>query len=223
MSTKSLENSPVREERASQRLLTLLKTRGPQTAVALGETLGSSDEAARQHLVKLAAAGLVENYSQVRGVGRPAQFWRLTPAGHARFPDAHAALAAQLLNNITGVLGSDAMEKLLEARQRQTVAEYSDQFRELDASSLETRVALLADIRGREGYMAEYFPHEDGFLLVENHCPIACAAGVCSGFCSVELGIFRQVLGRGVSVERVEHILTGARRCAYLIRESVPA
>jgi predicted ArsR family transcriptional regulator len=217
MSSKSLENSPAREERASERLLSLLKTRGPQTAAVLGEALGSSDEAARQHLVKLAAAGVVENYSQARGVGRPAQFWRLTAAGHARFPDAHAALTAQLLANITGELGTAAMDKLLAARQSQTVADYAEQFRQLDNPSLEDRVALLAEIRSREGYMAEYFAEEDGFLLVENHCPISCAAHVCSGFCGVELNIFREVLGSLVSVERVEHILAGARRCAYRI------
>lgn len=218
MSSKSLENSPVREERASQRLLSLLKTRGPQTAAVLGEALGSSDEAARQHLVKLAAAGLVENYSQSRGVGRPAQFWRLTVAGHARFPDAHAALTVQLLANIASELGQGSMDKLLAARKIQTVTDYAAQFNALENPSLEARVALLADIRSREGYMAEYFAEPDGFLLVENHCPISSAAHVCSGFCGVELNIFCEVLGPEVSVDRVEHILAGARRCAYRIQ-----
>ena len=55
-----------------------------------------------------------------------------------------------------------------------------------------------------------------GFLLVENHCPVCAAARACQGLCRSELQIFRDALP-GCSVERVDHILAGARRCAYRI------
>ena len=58
---------------------------------------------------------------------------------------------------------------------------------------------------------------KDGFLFIENHCPICAAATACQGFCSTELDLFRTVLGRNVIVERIEHILSGERRCAYRI------
>jgi predicted ArsR family transcriptional regulator len=57
----------------------------------------------------------------------------------------------------------------------------------------------------------------NSFLLVENHCPICAAAAVCQGLCRSELTAFRAVLGDDVSIERVDHILTGARRCAYRV------
>ncbi|HLM57183.1 MAG TPA: hypothetical protein VK422_13805 [Pyrinomonadaceae bacterium] len=50
-----------------------------------------------------------------------------------------------------------------------------------------------------------------------SHCPICAAASACRGFCSTELDLFRSVLGDGVSVERVEHIVSGDRRCAYRV------
>ena len=56
-----------------------------------------------------------------------------------------------------------------------------------------------------------------GFLFVENHCPICAAATACKGFCETELDLFRAVLGQEISVERVEHIVSGDRRCAYRI------
>ena len=65
--------------------------------------------------------------------------------------------------------------------------------------------------------MAEWRADADGFLLLENHCPICAAATACQGFCRAELDVFRAVLGPGVSVERTDHILAGARRCAYRI------
>jgi predicted ArsR family transcriptional regulator len=73
-------------------------------------------------------------------------------------------------------------------------------------------------MREAEGYMAEAQAAEDGsVLLVENHCPICAAARACQNFCRSELDVFRRVLGPDVQVERVEHQLAGARRCAYRI------
>ena len=49
----------------ADRLLHLLKTRGPQLASDAGEYLGTTGEAARQQLVKLAASGLAEWFDGV--------------------------------------------------------------------------------------------------------------------------------------------------------------
>ena len=66
--------------------------------------------------------------------------------------------------------------------------------------------------------MAEVKSEDGGsYLLVENHCPICAAANACQGFCSTELDLFRSVLGPGVAVERIEHIVSGDRRCAYRV------
>ncbi len=86
------------------------------------------------------------------------------------------------------------------------------------ARHLRDRVARLAELRTREGYMAAWSKEPDGsFLLVENHCPICAAATACQGFCRSELAIFEAVLGPDARVERSEHLLAGARRCAYRI------
>jgi len=68
--------------------------------------------------------------------------------------------------------------------------------------------------------MADYTEDDEGYLLVENHCPICAAAKVCQGFCASELQIFQSVLGESVSVQRTDHIIAGARRCAYRIVSS---
>jgi predicted ArsR family transcriptional regulator len=57
------------------------------------------------------------------------------------------------------------------------------------------------------------------FLLVENHCPICAAAAACQGLCRSELAVFRAVLGTEIAIERIDHILAGARRCAYRIHK----
>ncbi|MEW9307540.1 helix-turn-helix transcriptional regulator [Labrys neptuniae] len=221
MSTPELENSSLQGRSGPDRLLFLLKTKGKQTAAELGKAIGTTGENARQQLIKLAAEGLVETESVARGVGRPSQFWRLTAQGHGRFPDAHAELTVGLLRNIRDLLGPEALERLIAAREEEMRAAYRAELGRVEGT--EARIAALAGIRTREGYMAQHRPTEDGgWLLIENHCPICAAATACQGFCRSELAIFREMLGPRCSVERTEHIVHGARRCAYRIREEAP-
>jgi predicted ArsR family transcriptional regulator len=219
MSSNHLENS-VRP--AADRLLVLLKTRGPQTAAALGRATGLTAEAARQQLVRLAADGLVVATATPQGVGRPARVWGLTEAGNARFPDAHAELTAQLIGAIRTQLGEAVLDRLIASRAAASQAAYAAALE--GAADLGARVARLAELRTREGYMAEARAEGDGYLLVENHCPICVAAQACQGFCRTELDTFRAVLGPDTSVERTEHIVQGDRRCAYRVSlKCVPA
>lgn len=200
---------------AADRLLLLLKTRGPQTSAELGTALGITSEAARQQLFKLAGAGLAEPAARREGVGRPVQVWSLTALGNAQFPDGHADMAVGLIASIRQELGEAALARLIASREAQTLARYRDAL--AGAESLRDKVAGLAALRAREGYMAGWEEDEDGFLLFENHCPICAAAAACQGFCRTEIALFRQVLGPGTSVERTEHIQNGARRCTYRI------
>ena len=43
------------------------------------------------------------------------------------------------------------------------------------------------------------------------------AAPACVGLCGAELEVFQAVLGKQVEITRTEHIISGARRCAYQI------
>ncbi|MFC0229396.1 helix-turn-helix transcriptional regulator [Serratia aquatilis] len=214
MSRINLENGECAARSVSERLLKLLKTQGPQQASEAGKVLGTTGEAARQQFVKLAKEGLVEAKAETRGVGRPVQLWQLTSAGNARFPDAHAELTAQLLRTVRDKLGEQAIDLLIDCREQETRINYKQAM--IGANNLAERVSRLTDIRCREGYMAECSELKNGaFLLVENHCPICSAATVCQGFCRAELRVFAEVLQ--AQVERIEHVLTGSRRCAFRI------
>src|SRR6267142_643796 len=94
---------------------------------------------------------------------------------------------------------------------------FPEAYAELNVSLIQA----LRDTFGEEG-LAQVRREKDGsYLLLENHCPICAAANACQGFCSTELDLFRSVLGRGVAVERVEHIVAGDRRCAYRITPTI--
>ena len=195
-----------------------LKMHGALSSAALGAKLGTSGEAARQQLARLAEEGLVAASSEARGVGRPTQSWSLTPSAQARFPDTHAALTVQLLGIVRNSLGEAALETLIASREAETRAVYETALG--GHTSLRDKVAALAHLRSAEGYMADWRQELDGsFVLVENHCPICAAAVACQGFCRAELDVFRAVLGDRAEVVRTEHIVAGGRRCSYSIRE----
>lgn len=199
----------------NERAIWLLKTRGPQPLTAIATELGITTEGARFQLLKLANEGFVQATTESKGRGRPQQIWALTPAGHAKFPDTHAELTVKLLNTMRETLGQEAIQTVIDANEKNGILKYKADLKGI--TDLESKVRQLAEIRNREGYMAEYKKEEDGYLLIENHCPICAAATVCQGFCQAELNTFKVVLGKNVSIKRIDHILAGARRCAYRI------
>jgi predicted ArsR family transcriptional regulator len=203
-------------DRSQDRILFHLKTRGAQTAADVGARLGMTSVGARQHLLQLETAALVQSEDRRQGRGRPRKFWRLTQRGHGRFPDRHSDLTLDLLKSTREIFGDRGLEKLIDHRERASIADYGKLVGQ--GRSLRRKLATLAEIRNREGYMASVAEDTRGsFLFVENHCPICAAAATCQGLCRSELTIFRAVLGAGVTVERVDHILAGARRCAYRV------
>ena len=205
-------------EPKAERILAILKTRGPQTAKALAARLCVTAEGARQHLARFRSDGLVEFSDEREEVGRPKRYWRLSEAGHARFPDSHSQLTLELLESVRAEFGEEGLDRLIARRERETLTSYRRRMK--GCADVRARVRRLAEIRGEEGYMPEWRKAgRGGFLFVENHCPICAAATSCQGLCRSELEIFTEVLGPDVRVERIDHIVAGARRCAYRISE----
>jgi predicted ArsR family transcriptional regulator len=205
------------DARTDERILYLLKTKGPQAASALAQRLQLTAMAVRQHLYRFRVEGLVKFSNERRPVGRPAQIWRLTERAATRFPESHAELTLEMISAIRAAFGEEGLNKLLKERTRRQLRDYSEKIRGAGSGLLE-RVRALSDIRSAQGYMSECMARPDGTILfAENHCPICIAAESCQGLCREELSLFREVLGKKTSVERTDHILAGARRCAYVI------
>ncbi len=203
---------------SADRLLFLLKSKGAQTAGDIGAALGMTAPGAQQNLAKLALSDLVSHADRKQPRGRPKRYWSLTEKGHARFPDRHSDLTVELLKSTEKIFGPKGLEKLIRHREKEMLAAYRTEIE--GCATLRERVETLADIRSKEGYMAEWSePERNQFVLVENHCPICAAARMCQGLCRSELEIFRAVLGPDTQVERTDHVVAGARRCAYRIVE----
>lgn len=213
-----LVNTAVTHLPAPDRLLFLLKTGGPSSTAALACRLKITGEAARQQLLRLEEQRLVTAAPEIRGRGRPRQLWALTAEANRRFPDSHRELTAQLIQTIRSALGEVALDRVIAARGKELVRTYTLALQDLPG--LPERLERLVSLRNSEGYMAECRKQKDGYVLIENHCPICAASGVCQNLCRSELELFNEVLGPAVSVAREESIVNGSRRCVYRIQHA---
>ncbi|UTW54110.1 metalloregulator ArsR/SmtB family transcription factor [Kordiimonas sp. SCSIO 12610] len=201
-------------------ILTELKRRGRLKSAELAAELNVTPMAIFQHFQQLEDEGAVSCISVASGRGRPTKYWELTEKADTYFPDAHRDLSLDIIESVRESLGEEALDKLILHRSKKQYQSYNDALS--NKTTVQSRLAGLAKYRSQEGYMAEVItpsdePGDDTFILVENHCPICEAAKVCSGLCSQELNIFQKLLEDIAEVERTEHKLSGARRCAYKI------
>ena len=198
-----------------ERAVDLLKTSGPQSLSALALAFEVTVEGARFQMLKLEKEGMVTSSKTVIGRGRPQQIWSLTNAGQSRFPDMHAALTVKLMEVMKETLGENAVSKVIIANGDRGTSKYLQALEGI--TDLEERITGFVAIRSGEGYMAQLIKDEEGFIFVENHCPIGAAAHANPGICIAEFKTLQTVLGENVPMRRIEYIVDGGRRCAYRI------
>ena len=203
--------------KTQQILLQRLKTRGPQSVKILSKQLEMTTMGVRQHLNELAAKGLVtttaENH-QTRG--RPAHYWQLTDAGHRQFPDAHAEACVTLITRVRDQFGDKALQEIIHDNQDDDLNRYQKAL-EQTKSDLPSQLSKLAELRSEEGFMAEVRLIPNGWLLIQNHCPVYNAAQSSRHYCHSELLLFSTLLAGRAIVERTDYLLDGSRRCAYMV------
>lgn len=208
----------MKSEKNPEKILMYLKMNGPLSAAELAKNFRMTGEGMRLHLVKLEESGLICSETLSKGVGRPTILFKLTKKGDERFPDNHAAFSVQLLESVQNIFGQEALQLLVDIKKERDFLRYEDVLS--GSENTEEKIERLTEIRNKEGYMAEWEKVEDGYIFIENHCPICAAATQCGGLCKSEFDNIKRLLGE-VNIERTDHTIKGDRRCAYRIRQKV--
>ena len=203
--------------KTQQTLLQRLKTRGPQSVKILSKQLDITTMGVRQHLSELAVRGLVTTTAEIHQTrGRPAHYWQLTDAGHRQFPDSHDEACVTLITHVRDRFGDEALQEIVRGNQDADLTRYQKVLRQTD-SDLASQLSKLAELRSEEGFMAEVRLIPNGWLLIQNHCPIYSAAQSSQHYCHSELRLLTTLLAGRATVERTDYLLDGARRCAYKV------
>ncbi|WP_028765882.1 helix-turn-helix transcriptional regulator [Shewanella fidelis] len=201
--------------KTSDKILQMLKTRGALTAKVIATELGLTTMAVRQHLQSLEESRDLVYEDRKATRGRPTRYWALTPQSNSHFSDRHEELTVQLIDSVKTIFGDGALEQLITHREQATYTLYSQALANVDG--LQAKLNILAKLRTEEGYMATIEQHQELYFLLENHCPICAAATSCLNFCRSELQLFQSLFTAEANITREEHIIEGARRCAYKI------
>ncbi|MCH7425006.1 MULTISPECIES: helix-turn-helix transcriptional regulator [Shewanella] len=201
--------------KTTDKIIQLLKLHGPLTAKTLAEELALTTMGVRQHLQALEEAGDVDIEDRVEGRGRPTRYWGLTEQSRTHFADRHSELSLQLIDSVKMIFGDQGLDKLIEHREQTAMQQYRSALQGM--TDITSRLTKLVELRTLEGYMATQEQADGVFWLLENHCPICSAATKCQNFCRSELQQFQQLFADIATVSREEHIIDGARRCAYRI------
>ncbi len=202
--------------KTTEKLLNLLKLNGPLTAKFLADELELTTMGVRQHLQALEDSNDVIFEDISKGRGRPSRYWRLAENNSGDFEDRHEELTLQLIDSVKVIFGDEGLDKLIKQREQDSFRLYQQAL--AVKTSIKDKVVALAELRTHEGYMATWFEDSNAFWLMENHCPICAAATKCQSFCRSELEIFQALFEDLATISRTEHIVDGARRCAYKIK-----
>jgi len=197
-----------------EELLHALKKQGPQTAADLSQSLQISATAVRQHLDRLQAEGWVELAGLRRGNGRPGHIYALTSQADRLFSQQYDRLALDLLNALEHLPnGSELLRDVLAAR-RQLLHERSGP--RLAGRVLQEQIAIISEIMGERGNLAEHVRQPDGsHLLIEHHCSIGQVAARYPLLCEEEQMWLQESLQ--VRVERLRSRAGGDPTCTFRV------
>ena len=218
MSTRSSSAEVARLPEGRRAVLYAVRRRGEATAEQVAEQLDITVSGARQHLTTLARDGLVTSSELPAPAGRRGRrtlVYAATDAADAYFPKAYGELTNELLGYVAD---SDRalLDELFARRREARVA--NARARLGRKRTLAAKVAELTHILDEDGYLASYERVAPGvFRIVEHNCAIWAVAQKYGQACTSELDFIRAVLP-DATVERVQHMVAGARRCAYEVR-----
>ena len=204
-------------------VLYALRRRGEATAEQVADQLGMTVSGARQHLTALTRAGLVEAAempSTELKRGRRTLAYSATAEADQYFPKAYGELTNELLGYV-----ADSNPELLEdlfAKRRQHRIDNA-QTRLAGKRTLGAKVAELTRILDEDGYLATYEKVTPGvYRVIEHNCAIWAVAQRYGQACTSEIDFIRAALPEA-EIERVQHMVAGARHCAYEIRDRARA
>ncbi len=197
-----------------RRILIALKVLGEASAKTLGDYLHLTPMGVRRHLNILREEGWVDYRTLRHGQGRPTHLYFLTPKAMSLFDQRYAALSVELLGYLAEEQGEEVVTHLFQRRAERRLKEAQD---EVSGLPLEQRVARLAVILNRDGYMAEWHREEEEYIICEHHCAIQEVAHAFPQACETELTFIQEILP-DATVERVQNIVRGDHCCMYRIR-----
>jgi predicted ArsR family transcriptional regulator len=203
-----IDDNPTR-----QRIIMLLKKAGQMTVAELSKAMGITPMAVRQHLMSLERKRIVEYEAKKYGIGRPLFLYRLTDKANEIFPNAHTAFLMEVLRTIEKM---DGREKVDDVFKKITRSHLDDKMRSLHGiEDFTQRLIAFTEILSKDGYLIELEEKDDNYELKQYNCLLTSVAREYPETCSMELDLYREVLGTDLARSQCQK--EGGAACIYVI------
>ena len=208
-----LNENPTREK-----IILLLKKRGPLAIDELSRKLSITSMGIRQHLLSLERRGLIEYITKRQGIGRPAFLYKLTKKADNLFPKEYDKFIVNLFRDIEKNDGHEKIEEILKWRKNRIIKETKEAL--ADKKSMYDKLHGLKDILESDGYLAELSESGAYFTLKLFNCPIFKLASEFNEVCRSDLQMMKELIGKELS--REECIINGNPSCTYKVPKNTP-
>jgi len=190
-------------------IIALLR-RSTATAGDLAAALGLTNNAVRTHLAAMERDGLVEQRrGPVRGVGKPAQLYALTPAADALLPKAYAPVLGVLLETLGERMAREELAELLREVGRRAAAG-----RGHEGAGVRMRIEAACGVLEEMGGVAEIEEDGDAVRIRGFSCPLAALVPDHPDVCQLAEAMLTEIVGVSVH-ERCDK--GEAPRCCFEI------
>lgn len=202
------------------RIVEILKENGTATVAELASDLGMAQVSVRHHLDILIGEDLV-TASGVRrrnGAGRPSQIYSLAPGASKLFPQAHEALAGEMLRELKTILSPEEVRamfrRLAEREAREAPMAHPSQ-------TLEERLTQVTEFLSEKGYTARWEVRDGRYELYTCNCPYAGVAERHPEVCEMDHALVQYLIPVPVHCEGAH--IGGATRCTYVLEPQLAA
>ncbi len=203
------------QQSTRDQILHMLKMKGSLTVSEMAAELGITEMAVRRHLNTLERDKLIRSTLVRQAMGRPTNVYSLSEAADELFPRNYHDITLDFLKDLEEIDGTAKIEALFRRREDRL----EERYRLHVQGALEDRVAALAELQNRKGYMVQWEKDEASgtYYFKEYNCPIAQVARQYTQACNCELSLFRRLLE--TEVEQTSCMAKGGDHCVYEIKE----
>lgn len=210
-----------------RRVLELVASEGPVTALQLACALDLTTAGVRRHLACLEHEGQIAEHvratAAVAGAtrrGRPARRFVVATRGQAILSHRYAEIATEALAFLESSGGPEAVERFAEHRVADLEARLAPAVAAA-GSDVVARAGALAAALDDEGFAASTRPVPGTALLqvCQGHCPVQDVAAAYPQLCEAETRAFARLLG--VHVQRLATLTTGGHVCTTNVPTAV--
>lgn len=199
-----------------RRVLELVATEGPVTAVQLARELDLTAAGVRRHLACLEDEGQIVEHRVHATVparrGRPARRFVVATRGQESLTHRYAEVATDALRVLAEVGGPEAIERFAERRVRELEVRLAPVVAAAGPDVTRRALALVDALDG-EGFAASLrpVPTASAVQVCQGHCPVQDVAAAFPQLCEAETKAFARLLG--VHVQRLATLTTGGHVC----------